>query len=91
LQLLWLIGISIYRIRQALVVGASSAVEMMGVLAALLIVSFALQFANVAVYSNAWIYVIGVVFQLAVGFMVFATLLLDRGGIGGQFTNSSQA
>jgi hypothetical protein len=73
----WWILISIYRLRQARVVGVPPVIPMRIMVPLVLIVLLS-QVANAAFYALSWVYVIGVVFQLFLAFISFSGLLLDR-------------
>jgi hypothetical protein len=73
----WTFGVAIYRYRQLKKVGVSApemwssrSISLLGV------VTILLQILNVAAYGEAWMYLIGVLFQLAVAFGTFVRLLL---------------
>jgi hypothetical protein len=78
LQILWLVTISIFRLRQVTIAGASAAVGMTKVLVPFFVITLILQIANVSIYASAWVYVLGVIFQLSVGFAAFVTLILGK-------------
>ncbi len=76
-QALWLLGIMGYRLKQASLMGASEAVRGRGNIVLILsVVVLCSQIINAAFLGLSWIYIVGVVFQLVVGFSIFATLLL---------------
>ena len=73
----WTFGIAIYRYTQLKKVGVSAtdmwssrSISLLGV------VTILLQILNVAVYGEAWLYLIGVLFHLTVAFGAFVRLLL---------------
>ena len=83
LQILWFVSISTFRLRQASLVKASPNFGMTRIMFPFFIVCTLLQLANAFVYATAWLYVVGVIYQLAVGFGAFVSLLLGRGiGVG---------
>jgi hypothetical protein len=75
--IVWSFGVAIYRYTQLKKIGLSTtdvwwsrSISLFGV------VTMLLQILNVAVYGEAWLYLIGVLFQLTVAFGAFVRLLL---------------
>ncbi len=75
-QCIWLLGISIYRSRQASIAGASSVVGIGNFMFPIFITNLLGQLVNTAIVAEAWLYLVGVLFQVTVGFTAFTTLLL---------------
>ena len=73
-QAVWFLWIMVYRLRQASRVGAE--IRGFRVLIPLTVLTLAAQVFNAALLAQSWLYVVGVIFQLSVGFSAFATLLL---------------
>ena len=79
LQVLWLIGITVFRTRQSRRTGAeyfksARFAAPLGLPAMLLLIG------NATMWGTSWPYVVGVLFLIAVGFSAFITLLLGVSG-----------
>jgi hypothetical protein len=83
LQVVWFVGIAIYRQRQAHRAGVNFFDKPGGRwMGPLLVVVIALQFLNVGWLGVFWPYMVGLIQQLAVGFWAIVLLILDTWPVG---------
>ncbi len=74
-QAAWLVGIMGYRARQSSLAGASTTLPLARIVLLGAVIVVGLLF-NAAYLAQSWIYIVGVIFQLGVGFWAFVGLLL---------------
>ena len=76
-QVVWFVGIFVYRRRQALQAGASDPAKLAPIWLVFIVVVGAGQVVNAVYAALSWVYIVGVVFQLVLAFSAFTALLLD--------------